>query len=224
VSIDISSSGATEPDSVKFTSATAFEALGGKGALPSAIKPIAPGMYVAGRAVTVSSPPGDNLRLHEAIYLAEEGDVLVVHCSGDYQHGYWGEIMTVAAMERRIAGLVIDGCVRDGERIAELGFPVFARGLCIIGTGKDPAKPGAVNVPISIDNLQIDPGDFIIADTDGVVAVRSELFDELTAAHRERESREIEQLERLRSGSSTLDIFGFAVKNVGATPIEFRAE
>ena len=117
--------------------ATLHEAGGRIGVMPSAIKPVSPTFRVCGPAVTVHSPGGDNLWLHRAIYVAQPGDVLVVHVSGEYDFGYWGEIMSCAAKARGLAGLVIDGCVRDGGILADFGLPVFARGLCIRGTGKD---------------------------------------------------------------------------------------
>ena len=127
--------------------ATLHEAGGRIGVMPSAIKPVAPGMRVCGPAVTVHSPGGDNLWLHRAIYVAQPGDVLVVHVSAAYDFGYWGEIMSCAAKTRGLAGLVIDGCVRDGAILADFGLPVFARGLCIRGTGKDHGARGWINFP-----------------------------------------------------------------------------
>ena len=194
--------------SERFSAATAYEALGGTGALSRAIKPVSADMYLWGRAFTVLSAPGDNLRLHQAIYRAEPGDVLVVSCSGGYDHGYWGEVMTVAAIERRLAGLVIDGCVRDGRRIAELAFPVFTRGQCVVGTTKDDGLPGGVGVPISIEGLTVSTGDFIVGDLDGVVVVGASGVDEFIEAHRRREEREQGQFAELRAGRSTLEIFG----------------
>ena len=117
--------------------ATLHEAGGKIGALPSAIKPVAPGMHLCGPAVTVHSPGGDNLWLHRAFEVAQPGDVMVVYASGAYEHGYWGEVMATAAQVRGLAGLVIDACVRDGALLAGIGFPVFSRGLCIRGTSKD---------------------------------------------------------------------------------------
>ena len=119
---------------------------GGKiGALPSIIKPVAPAFRCCGPALTVHSPGGDNLWLHRALDVAQPGDVLVVHVSGAHEHGYWGEIMTTMAKVRGLAGLVIDGCVRDGVLLEQIGFPVFARGLCIRGTGKDYGAIGWIN-------------------------------------------------------------------------------
>src|SRR5262249_58172350 len=107
------------------------------------------------------------LAIHEALHIARAGDVLVVDVGGGYEYGYWGEILTVAAQARSLAGLVIDGGVRDGERIIERGFPVFARRRCVRGTGKAPAS-GTINQPIRIGEVAIEPGDLVVGDGDGV--------------------------------------------------------
>src|SRR5262245_1505380 len=124
------------------STATVHEASGGKGALASRIKPISAGMRLVGTAVPVKAAPGDNLVLHHAIYRAAPGDVLVVDAQGFTEAGAWGEIMTVAAIHRGLAGLVIDGGVRDADPIGALAFPVFASALCIKGTGK--RAPGTI--------------------------------------------------------------------------------
>jgi 4-hydroxy-4-methyl-2-oxoglutarate aldolase len=93
----------------QYSTATLHEAFEKKGALPSGLKPITPEFRICGPAFTVSSPPGDNLMLHQAIYMAKPGDILVVEVSGYYEAGYWGDIMTHAAMQRGIKGLIIDG-------------------------------------------------------------------------------------------------------------------
>jgi len=128
--------------------ATLHEAAGKIGALPSVIKPVAPQFKFAGSALTVHSPGGDNLWLHRGLEVAKPGDVMVVFANGAYEHGYWGEIMTTMAKVRGMAGLVIDACVRDGVLLGEIGFPVFARGLCIQGTGKDFGAIGWINHPV----------------------------------------------------------------------------
>jgi 4-hydroxy-4-methyl-2-oxoglutarate aldolase len=120
-----------------FGTATLHEAGGKIGALPSAIKPMDPSFVISGPAFTVHSPPGDNLWLHRAIAIAKPGDILVVYTEGVYEHGYWGEIMSTAGNAAKLGGLVIDACVRDGALLGKVGFAVFARGLCIRGTGKD---------------------------------------------------------------------------------------
>lgn len=189
--------------------ATLHEAGGRIGVMPSTIKPVSPTFRLCGPAVTVHSPGGDNLWLHRAIYVAQPGDVLVVHVSGVYDFGYWGEIMSCAAKARGLAGLVIDGCVRDGGILADFGLPVFARGLCIRGTGKDYGARGWVNFPTLFDNLTVNAGDLIVGDTDGVVAIPRERAAEVVAAAEQREAKEAAILERIRAGERTLEVYNF---------------
>ena len=119
--------------------ATVHEAYGRRGALPSEIKPVDAGFTVCAPAFTVDCPAGDNLWIHHAVYAAQPHDVLVVHTRGEREAGYWGEILSRAAIARELSGLVIDGGVRDVERLVEIGLPVFAANVCIGGTAKDPA-------------------------------------------------------------------------------------
>ncbi len=193
-----------------FGSATLHEAAGQIGALSSAIKPIAKSMTVAGPAFTVKSPPQNNLWLHRAMARASPGDVLIVDVGGHYEAGYWGEIMTVAAQARGIAGLVIDGSVRDADQIEALGFPVFARGLSIRGTAKDADRPGALNDPLPFGDVIVVPGDLVVGDADGVVVIPKDRVDDVLAKSQEREDKEAEILERLRKGETTLDIYGWS--------------
>jgi 4-hydroxy-4-methyl-2-oxoglutarate aldolase len=189
--------------------ATLHEAAGRIGVMPSAIKPVAPSFKVCGPAVTVHSPGGDNLWLHRAIYVAQPGDVLLVHVSEAYDFGYWGEIMSAAAHARGLGGLVIDGCVRDGAVLEQFGFPVFARGLCIRGTGKDFGARGWVNHPVLFGNLAVNPGDLVVGDTDGVVVLPRERAPELVQAAVAREQKEAGIIERLRAGERTLELYNF---------------
>lgn len=189
--------------------ATLHEAVGRIGVMPPAIKPVSPGMRVCGSAVTVHSPGGDNLWLHRAIYVAQPGDVLVVHVSDAHDFGYWGEIMSTAAQVRGLAGLVIDGGVRDGAILAGVGLPVFARGLCIRGTGKDYGARGWINHPTLFGDLTVHPGDLIVGDTDGVVAIPRERAAEVVAAAQQRQAKEASILERLRGGERTLEVYNF---------------
>lgn len=189
--------------------ATLHEAGGKIGALPSAIKPVAPGMSFAGTALTVHSPPGDNLWLHRALDIARPGDVLVVHCSGAHEHGYWGEIMSTMAIARGLAGLVIDGCVRDGALLAGLGFPVFARGLCVRGTGKDFGAIGWLDQPVWMGDVAVHAGDLVAGDGDGVVVLPRARAADIVARGRQREADEAAILQRLRDGASTLDVYGW---------------
>lgn len=187
--------------------ASLYEASTHRGALPSAIAPIWPGARVTGRALTVQSPPADNLWLHHAIYRAEPGDVLVVQVSGHFEAGYWGEIMAVAAQVRGIAGLVIDGGVRDRDAIRDLGFPVFARNLCIRGTAKSPTARGAIGAPVTIGAVTIETGDLIVGDADGVIALRPDEAEATLQRARQRDAREQDILARLRAGETTLAIY-----------------
>lgn len=188
-------------------SATLHEAMGKVGALPSGIKPLSPEMKLCGTAATVHTMPGDNMMLHRAIAQATSGDVIIAHTSGFWEAGYWGEIMAVAAQARGIAGLVIDGCVRDADPIVALGFPVFCRGLCIQGTTK--FGEGSINQPIAIGQVMIQPGDVVVGDRDGVVIVSKERMEETIAAAKAREAKEAEVMDRLRNGETTLEIYGW---------------
>jgi 4-hydroxy-4-methyl-2-oxoglutarate aldolase len=192
---------------IHFGTATLHEAMGRKGALPHHIKPISPRMKIAGPAVTVSSPPMDNLMLHQAIYVAEPGSVLLVEVNRGYEGGYWGEIMTIAAQQRNIAGLVIDGCVRDADLIEHLGFPVFSRGLSVRGTDKQGG--GHINWPILVGDITVNPGDLVVGDRDGVIVVPAAEISATLEAAQKREAKEQETKKNLIAGKSTLAIYGW---------------
>ncbi|AJG23180.1 4-carboxy-4-hydroxy-2-oxoadipate aldolase/oxaloacetate decarboxylase [Cupriavidus basilensis] len=189
--------------------ATLHEAGGKIGVIPPAIKPVAPGFRICGPALTVHSPGGDNLWLHRALDIAQPGDVLVVHVSGAYEHGYWGEIMTTAAKVKQLGGLVIDGCVRDGVLLEEIGFPVFARGLCIRGTGKDYGAIGWLNAPVLIGGARVEAGDLVVGDRDGVVVVSRARAGEVVDKAQDREATEAAILKRVGAGEATMRIYGF---------------
>lgn len=189
--------------------ATLHEAAGRIGALPAAIKPVAPGMALAGPALTVHSPGGDNLWLHRALDIARPGDVLVVYTSGVHEYGYWGEIMGTMAKARRLGGLVIDACVRDGALLAQLGFPVFCRGLAIRGTGKDFGAIGWLNAPVRIGEVVVAAGDLVVGDGDGIVALPNDRVTEVVEAAGQREAKEAAIVKRLEAGEATLDVYGW---------------
>ncbi len=192
-----------------FHSADLHEASGQKGALPSGIKPVSPQFFVCGPALTVLSPPKDNLWLHRAIYAAQPGDVLVVDTGGYYEAGYWGEIMSHAAKEAGLGGMVIDGCVRDGLDIIEIGFPIWSRGLCIRGTTKDKEAVGAYNVPVRIGETTVFPGDLVLADADGVVVIERSTVEDVLAKTKARVDKEAETIRRIHDGVRTVDLYGF---------------
>ncbi|MCM3562841.1 4-carboxy-4-hydroxy-2-oxoadipate aldolase/oxaloacetate decarboxylase [Hydrogenophaga intermedia] len=193
----------------RLSAATLHEAAGRIGSMPSAIKPVAPSFRICGPVVTVDSPGADNLWLHRAIYVTQPGDVLVVHVGDAHEWGYWGEIMSVAAKARGLGGLAIDGCVRDGAMLEQLGFPVFARGLCIRGTGKDFDARGWINHPTLFGNLAVHPGDLVVGDADGVVVLPRQRAAELVHDAEQREAKEAAILQRLRAGERTLEIYNF---------------
>lgn len=195
----------------RIPSSTLHEAAGKIGALDHAIKPVAPSFRICGPAVTVHSPAGDNLWIHRAIYAAQPGDVLVVFVNGKYDNGYWGEIMSTASRVRGLAGMVIDGCVRDGELLEGIGFPIFARGLCIRGTSKDFGARGWINAPILMGDVSVSPGDLILGDSDGLVAIPRTQAASAIAAAVKREADEQKILERLRAGETSIDIYGWRV-------------
>ncbi|MBP8638329.1 MAG: 4-carboxy-4-hydroxy-2-oxoadipate aldolase/oxaloacetate decarboxylase [Dictyoglomi bacterium] len=188
----------------QFSSATVYEANGQRGAMFSYIKPIDENMKICGSACTVLSRAGDNLMLHKAISVAQPGDILVVNI-GEYQEaGAWGEIATVAAMERGISGLVIDGGVRDTQAVKSLGFPVFCRSVSIKATTKK--LIGFINHPITCAGVSINPGDIVLGDADGVVVVRKEDVEEVIKKAEEREKFERGVIEGLKQGKLTLDL------------------
>ena len=190
----------------KIAPATAHEALGKTGAMMSDIKPIYSGMKVCGPAIPVRCHPGDNIMLHKAVAIAEPGDILVA-CVGYIEAGYWGEILTVAAQARGIAGLVLDGSVRDGLAIQKRGFPVFSRGLCMKGTVKETIE--WINHPICCGDVLVNPGDIILGDDDGVVVVPKERAQEILRKCRGREKEEQEIMRELMAGKLTLELLGF---------------
>lgn len=192
-----------------FPAATVDEVQGRIGALPAAIKPIDRASKLCARAFCVRTTPGNNLLLHRAIYEAPVGSVLIVDTGGPagYEFGYWGDIMTVAALERGLAGVVIDGGARDAEEIEESGLPVFCRTLAIRGTLK--ATDGELGGRITIGTVSIATGDIIVGDRDGVVAVPANTLETVVTKAQERTDKESAVIENLRKGSTTLELFGF---------------
>ncbi|MCP3730036.1 RraA family protein [Sphingomonas sp. MG17] len=189
------------------SAASLHEASGRRGALPAQLKPIAPNLRLCGRALPIKSPPGDNLWLHRAIAAAQPGDVLVVDVGDAPEYGYWGEVMAVAAQARGIAGLLINGGVRDSVRMAEIGFSVVSSVIAIRGTGKDPAGVGQIGAPIRIGEVRIEHGDLVFADADGAFAIASSDAEAAVANAELRDREEGDILRRLRRGDSTIEIY-----------------
>lgn len=209
----------TFPDQIarlrELGAATVYEAQGAFGALDSGIKPIDGTSRVAGPAVTVDARPADNLILHHAVLQAQPGDVLVVDAKGFVEAGPWGDVLTVLAQKRGIAGLIINGAVRDANTIIDLGFPVFCRGLSIKSTGKQQA--GRVNVPICIGDTPIQPGDIIVGDRDGVCVVPRNGVDRAIAMSEQREAKEEVMRRAIEQGANTVELMnlGETLKRLG---------
>lgn len=189
-----------------FGSATVHEAQGARNAMDAGLKPIDPKSRLAGPAFTVDARPADNLVLHLAVQRAQPGDVLVVDAKAFLEAGPWGDILTLQAQKKGIAGLLISGAVRDAEAIVEMGFPVFCRGLSIKGTGKN--QPGRLNVPICIGDVPVRPGDIVVGDRDGVVIVEREELAAVVQKSLAREAKEREQRAAIEGGTSTIELLG----------------
>ena len=169
------------------------------------IRPIQTGKSVSGVAVTVCTADADNLMIHAAIEYCQEGDILVISTLSETRCGYFGELMATACKMKGIAGLVIDGGVRDTKQLREMGFPVWSRYVNVTGTSK--VKPGWVNTPITAGNVTIYPGDFITADDDGVVVTRRERIDEVLSAAEAREKKEEGTRKKIREGQLSVDFY-----------------
>lgn len=188
----------------KVTAATAHEAMGRKGALDSAIKPIRSGMRVLGPAFTCACAPGDNLTLHAALKLAQPGDVLVCAAAGFTEQGLFGDVMASCAKGKGLAGLVVDGGVRDAADIHRIGFPVFSRAISIKGSVKETLGP--LGQPVVVGGELVSPGDLIIGDDDGVVVIPKALIAETADACIEREKKELRFREALLKGNTTWEM------------------
>jgi 4-hydroxy-4-methyl-2-oxoglutarate aldolase len=176
--------------------------------LPVALSPEIRSLWadarLCGPAFTVQGAGGDNLALHHAVPQAPSGSVLVADLGGA-RFGHWGEILTVAAQHRGIAGLLIDGGVRDAAEIEALGFPVFSRNNAILGTRKD--FRGVFGRPVRVGGVTVRTGDLVVGDVDGVVALPASDTDRILDRADARVAHENELMKRLRDGHSTLDLY-----------------
>lgn len=193
-----------------FGVATVHEALGRGGLMNPSIRPVIPGVAIAGSAVTALCAPGDNLMLHVGIELLRPGDILVVAVMSDSTDGYVGDLLAASLAARGARGLVIDAGARDIAEIRRTGFPVWSRAVSAQGTVKETV--GAANVPVVCAGAEVHPGDVVVADDDGVVVVPRLRAGAVIEAAAARESKEAALGERLAAGELSLDLLSLRGK------------
>jgi 4-hydroxy-4-methyl-2-oxoglutarate aldolase len=190
------------PDTVAkaagFAASILADVAGRRGTLDGRIAPVAPGMRLAGPAFTVEVRHGDNLMIHAAMALARPGDVLVIDGKGDRTAALMGSIMINACKQLGLAGVVIDGSVRDTDELRELGFPVYAVGANPNGPTK--FVPGRINWPISCGGISVRPGDLVVGDSDGVVVIEREKAPSLLDAAGKKVAEERKRLDDIAAG------------------------
>jgi 4-hydroxy-4-methyl-2-oxoglutarate aldolase len=185
--------------------ATVHEAYGRGGLMRPYLRPVWAGGEAAGTAVTVLAQPGDNWMIHVAVEQCRPGDILVVGCTADNSDGMFGDLLATSLMARGVTGLVIDAGCRDVKSLREMGFPVWSRAVSAKGTVK--ATLGAVNIPVVCAGINVEPGDAVIADDDGVVVVWNKHAAEVAARGEKRHADEEAKRRQLAAGVLGLDMY-----------------
>jgi 4-hydroxy-4-methyl-2-oxoglutarate aldolase len=178
----------------------------GARAMRNRLRPAWNGAMLAAPAYPVRCTPGDNLAIHVGVARAARGAALVVDVGDERELGYWGEVLTTAAEARGLAGLVIDGCVRDVAALAAHAFPVFSTGLALPGATKN--RVGAIDQTVTVGDVEVNPGDWVVGDGDGVVVLPGASLEQVVAAGRARAEKEGGYFAALRGGATTLELLG----------------
>lgn len=184
------------------------DAMNRSGIMEAAIKPIGPGMQLAGQARTVTTMSGDNGIIHAAIPHMRAGEVLVVDAARVEDVAVWGEIMTHCAMQHGVAGLVVDGAIRDVAAIRVMGFPVYCR--AVVPRGPHKGFGGTIDAPIACGGVPVSPGDLIVGDDDGIAVVPLADVDSVLAGAKAAEAREQQTIEKIRQGMTSAELLGLA--------------
>lgn len=197
----------------RFQPAILADVAGRRGAMHGRIRPLHPGMKLAGPAFTVEVRPGDNLMIHAAISLARPGDVLVIDGKGDLSSALMGTIMMTACKQLGLAGVVMDGAARDSLDIVEMDYPVFAAGTNPNGPTKNIG--GRIGHPVTVGGITVHPGDFVIGDNDGVVVVERDKIEGLLPAADKKVKDEAARIAAIKAGDTAAKWMTAALRTAG---------